>query len=412
MVGAGYLAPEAWRRLHRVAGRVGDVDRRAGGPRRRQGQDQGGWTIVVAGLLVAGLLAVPASAGPQSTPSGPWPTDEQTESLSALRSYEQLWKTLRGIEAASQGAVALSTAPRTSNTGRQIPVATIGHGPRGIMVIAQQHGNEYVVSNGAVELIRDLSSGSASSRAIREALTVTVVPRVNVDGFDAPVQDASGNTPPWRENFDPFCLSSCPAFYQAGRGYDINRYHSYLLDHPEDDPNTPAVDQNPVPESVAMRLLFDQRRPEVVMDLHHQGSYVDADGDLITGSTFWPNATGTAAAIGRSAEFAQAVELSKKVVATLVTRLDQYGFANISRYPGTLPPGIARNAYGLLGAGSVLFELRGDIGTKSNGYIAKTAYHAAKSVVEALADGSLFAADTAVADALPERGPAVDPPNE
>ncbi len=370
------------------------------------------WTIVVAGLLVAGLLAVPASAGPQSTPSGPWPTDEQTESLSALRSYEQLWKTLRGIEAASQGAVALSTAPRTSNTGRQIPVATIGHGPRGIMVIAQQHGNEYVVSNGAVELIRDLSSGSASSRAIREALTVTVVPRVNVDGFDAPVQDASGNTPPWRENFDPFCLSSCPAFYQAGRGYDINRYHSYLLDHPEDDPNTPAVDQNPVPESVAMRLLFDQRRPEVVMDLHHQGSYVDADGDLITGSTFWPNATGTAAAIGRSAEFAQAVELSKKVVATLVTRLDQYGFANISRYPGTLPPGIARNAYGLLGAGSVLFELRGDIGTKSNGYIAKTAYHAAKSVVEALADGSLFAADTAVADALPERGPAVDPPNE
>src|SRR6266511_1164092 len=249
------------------------------------------WTIVVAGLLVAGLLAVPASAGPQSTPSGPWPTDEQTESLSALRSYEQLWKTLRGIEAASQGAVALSTAPRTSNTGRQIPVATIGHGPRGIMVIAQQHGNEYVVSNGAVELIRDLSSGSASSRAIREALTVTVVPRVNVDGFDAPVQDASGNTPPCRENFDPFCLSSCPAFYQAGRGYDINRYHSYLLDHPEDDPNTPAVDQNPVPESVAMRLLFDQRRPEVVMDLHHQGSYVDADGDLITGSTFWPNAT-------------------------------------------------------------------------------------------------------------------------
>src|SRR6266540_3334972 len=150
VVGAGYLAPEAWRRLHRVAGRVGDVDRRAGGP-------------------------------------------------------------------------------------------------RGIMVIAQQHGNEYVVSNGAVELIRDLSSGSASSRAIREALTVTVVPRVNVDGFEAPVQDASGNTPPWRENFDPFCLSSCPAFYQAGRGYDINRYHSYLLDHPEDDPNTPAVDQNPVP---------------------------------------------------------------------------------------------------------------------------------------------------------------------
>jgi predicted deacylase len=353
---------------------------------------------------MAGLVAVPASADPQSTPNGPWPTDEQRISLSALRSYEQLWKTLEQIQAAGRGAMALSAAPRTSNTGRAIPVATIGDGPRGIMVIAQQHGDEYVVSEGAVELIRELSSNSASARAIREAVTVTVVPRVNVDGFDAPVQDAFGNTPPWRQNFDPFCLSGCPAFYEPGRGYDINRYHSYLLDHPQDDPNTPTIDQNPVPEAVAMRLLFDQRRPQVVMDLHHQGSYVDADGDLITGSTFWPNATGTAAAIGRSAEFAQAVKLSKKVVATLVTRLDQYGFANISRYPGTLPPGIARNAYGLLGAGSVLFELRGDIGAKSNGYITKTAYHAAKSVVEALADGSLFDADTAIADALPERG--------
>jgi predicted deacylase len=370
------------------------------------------WSAVMGGLLVVGLVAGPSAADPQSRPNGPWVTDEQTVSLSALRSYEELWKTLERIEASSHGAMVLSSAPRTSNTGRAIPVATIGSGPRGIMIIAQQHGDEYVVSEGAVALIRDLSSNSAASRAIREAVTVTVVPRVNVDGFDAPVQDASGDSPPWRQNYDPFCLTNCPAFYEPGRGYDINRYHSYLLDYPLDDPNTPAIDTNPVPEAVAMRLLFDQRRPQVVIDLHHQGSYVDADGDLITGSTFWPNATATAAAIGRAAEFAAAVELSKKVVATLVTELDQYGFANITRYPGTLPPGIARNAYGLLGAGSVLFELRGDIGVKSNGYITKMAYQASKSVVQALADGSLFDADVAVAEALPERGPAIDPPND
>lgn len=76
------------------------------------------WVIVVGGLLVTGLVAGPVSADPQSTPNGPWPTDEQTISLSALRSYEQLWKTLEQIQAASQGAMALSTAPRTSNTGR------------------------------------------------------------------------------------------------------------------------------------------------------------------------------------------------------------------------------------------------------------------------------------------------------
>ncbi|MGH2698622.1 MAG: M14 family zinc carboxypeptidase [Actinomycetota bacterium] len=372
------------------------------------------WAVAISGLLITAMFAGLAAADPQSKPNGPWPTENQNTSLSGLRSYEELWKTLEKIEASSRGAMALSAAPRTSNTGREIPVATIGDGSRGIMLIAQQHGNEYVVSEGAVELIRDLTSNSAEARSIRAAVTVTVVPRVNVDGFDAPIEDAFGNTPPWRQNYDPFCVSGpCPAFYQRGRGYDINRYNSYLIDHPLDDPNTPAIDDdNPVPEAVAMRLLFDERQPEVVMDLHHQGSYVDDDGDLITGSTFWPNAEGTAAAIGRSAEFAEAVTLSKRVVSTLVTELDQYGYANVTRYPGTLPPGIARNAYGLLGAGSVLFELRGGIGQKSNGYITKMAYRAGKSVVAALADGSLFDADIAVAEALPERGPSIDPPNE
>ena len=67
------------------------------------------------------------------------------------------------------------------------------------------------------------------------------------------------------------------------------------------------------------------------------------------------------------------------MVSTLLTATDGKGYANFSRYPGTLPPGISRNAYGLLGSASVLIEMRGDIGQKSNGYIAKTAYVASAS---------------------------------
>jgi hypothetical protein len=48
----------------------------------------------------------------------------------------------------------------------------------------------------------------------------------------------------------------------------------------------------------------------------------------------------------------------------------------------------------------VLIEMRGDIGQKSNGYIAKTAYHASASVVDALADDSLSRADVGRAEAL------------
>jgi predicted deacylase len=367
---------------------------------------------VALALCVVATLAVaaPAAAEPQSVPNGPWPTDEQTISLEGLRSYEQLWSTLEQIEAAAKGAFTLEAAPRTSNTGREIPVVTIGDGPAGIMIIAQQHGNEYVVSEAMIDLVRTLSSNSAEARAIRDAVTLTVVPRVNVDGFDAPVTDAFGNTTPWRQNYDPFCVTGpCPPFYQRGRGYDINRYHSYL---PEADVDPYVGGPNPVPESLAMRLLFDEREPLVVIDFHHQGSYVDEDGDLITGSTMWPNATAAAEELGVEAQFEGAVELSKRVVSTLVTELDQYGYANITRYPGTTTPGIARNAYGLLGAGSVLFEMRGGIGQKSNGYITRTAYNAALSVVAALADGSLFTAETAVADELPDRGPGIGAPNE
>ena len=298
-----------------------------------------------------------------------------------------------------------------SNTGRDIPVVTIGDGPTGLMIIAQQHGNEYVVSEAMIELIRDLSGNSASDRAARDALTVTIVPRVNVDGFDADVQDIFGNTPPWRQNYDPSCtVSPCDPFYARGRGYDINRYHSYTP-NPFDHPYLPGDDNlNPVPESIAMRLLYEQYQPEIVIDFHHQGSYVDADGRLITGSTMWPNAVDTADELGIRPEFEAAITLSKQVVSTMVTELSQYGYANITRYPGTETPGIARNAYGLLGSGSVLFEMRGGIYTQSNGYITKTAYQAAKAVVEAAADGSLFTASTAPADNLPDRGPGIGDP--
>ena len=361
-------------------------------------------------ILATSLIAGPVSAAPQSIPNGPWLTDEQTVKLNALRSYDQLNKTLEQIERASQGAVVLSIAPRLSNAGRTIPVMTIGDGPLGIMIIAQQHGNEYVVSEAMIQLIKDLSDNSKESRAIQAAVTLTVVPRVNVDGFDAPVTDEFGNTPPWRQNYDPFCLSSCPPFYQRGRGYDINRYHSYLPEA-DIDPYT-GTSPNPVPEAVAMRELYDTRQPLIVIDFHHQGSYVDDDNALITGSTMWPNASSTATALGVEAEFEDAVELSKQVVSVMVEELDDYGYANITRYPGTTTPGIARNAYGLLGAGSVLFEMRGGIGVKSNGYITQTAYNAAKAVVEALADGSLFTMSTALADDLPERGDFISSPHE
>ncbi len=358
---------------------------------------------LAAACLVTAVAAAPAAA--QTRPNGPWEQPNQNESLSAIRDYGELVKTLEQYEQKSHGAMTLSYSPfRAKGSNRQIPIATVGSGPRGMVIIANQHGNEYTVSNSALEIVRALTSNAQGAKAIRDALTVTVIPRVNVDGFDAtPIES------PWRHNVDPWCtVAPCPAFYQLGRGYDINRYHSYLTSDPRDDPNTGPLGvgqgDNPVPEALAVRNAYDAAggasRVAVVLDLHHQGSKTDAEGQMVTGSTLWPNATATAAALGLQQQFAGVVHRSKQVVSTLLEGIERYGYANFSRYCGTTPPGISRNAYGLLGSASVLIEMRGDIGQKSNGYIAKTAYHASASVVEALADGSLAQADVARAEAL------------
>ena len=78
-----------------------------------------------------------------------------------------------------------------------------------MVIIANQHGNEFTVSNSALEIIRALTSNAVGAKAIRDELTLTIVPRVNVDGFDATTAGS-----PWRENVDPFCSDDCPAFYR------------------------------------------------------------------------------------------------------------------------------------------------------------------------------------------------------
>ncbi len=361
-------------------------------------------------IAVPLLLSAPSQADPDTKPNGPWPAADQ-QSLSSIHGYDQLWSTLESIEHRAKGAVTLEPAPLPSNTGREIPVVTVGDGPTPVMFIANQHGNEFVVSTAMVEVARALAGSSVAAREIREELTVTIVPRVNVDGFDADVVDLAGNTTPWRQNFDTSCPAFCE-FYADGRGYDINRYHSYT-ESAYDHPYQPGADSdNPVPEAVAMRLLWDERQPEFAVDFHHQGTYVDDDDRMITGSVMWPNATEEAERLGISEEFEETVTLSKRVVSEMLVSLDRVGYANITRYPGTTTPGIARNAYGLLGSGSVLYEARGGIGQKSRGYIAKQTYVAGMSLLTAAADGSLFTRSTEPADTIRERGPFVPNPHE
>ena len=385
--------------------------------------------ISAAASLVAGL----AWAQPSTIPNGP---NGENQSLASLRTYDQLVKALESSVHTSNGAATLHYAPWTSNTGRKVPYVVVGNGPTAAMIIAQQHGDEMETSDSAANLVRTLANNSRESQVIRNSLTVIVVPRVNVDGFDGekpdgtPLTDASGNTVPWRQNYDPrFTVNPLPAYYQRGRGYDINRYHAFRPECPLDNPNYPNITTaagvstcetqnidstaptydlskgNPVPEAKNIRWINDQYKPVVALDMHHQGTRVH-DGKMVTASTLYPTALQTAQWLqavdpNALARFTAGQTMAKRVVVLIAQKLAQYPYANLSRYPGGTEPGISRNAYGLLGSGSVLLELRGGIGTKSGGYIQKIGYHAASAILQELAkDPTLGSFDPNQADVL------------
>lgn len=336
------------------------------------------------------MLVLPAiaTAEPQSVPDGPWVQESQNVSLERLHSYEELGAELARIQQSSLGRVQVSVAGQ-SNEGRNIYLAKVGSGPLPVLFITQQHGNEPLGTEAALALLRNLGQSTHPEvQQMLEKLTILVIPRVNPDGASRF----------WRQNFDPELEPGAPTdFWTSGRGYDINRWHLPEL----------APADNPVPEAATVRRVFDAYHPAIMLDLHHQGSYVAEDGKLIRTSMFWPRSDVQGGGMGQDA-----IDRSKQVTWLMASTLEHYGFAKVSQYPGGRERGIARNAYGLLGAASVLVEMRGDIGQKSSGYLMRTFYAAMGSVLEAASEGTLAGIDPALADTIPLRGPGIDDPHD
>ncbi|WP_017593119.1 M14 family zinc carboxypeptidase [Nocardiopsis potens] len=321
------------------------------------------WRFLIP-LAVFPLLAaqpLPAAAdAPHGRPADPRP------------STEELTRHLKAIEFKSRGRVDVDTVG-TTNEGRPIFGASVGEGPLRLMYVTQQHGNEPLGTPAALKLLEDLGvKRTPENRAILRAVTIDIVVRANPDGHERD----------WRYNYDP---GADPEYGEPGKGYDPNRYH---------DPQV-APEDNPVPESAAVRRLYDRTAPDLVVDYHMQGRYVDDDGEEITASVLWPTHPGVGS---------ESVDLSRQaVVASAEAMGESYDEANVSLYPGGDYQGISRNAYGLLGSGSVLVELSATGPEWEQAQIA-SAYDSMYATAAAAADGSLFEIDPGLADELPERG--------
>lgn len=397
------------------------------------------------GLVAAGLTAaLAAPAGAQtSTPAGPWITPNQTVSLEGFESYEQLTARLERIARRSKGRIEIESIAK-STAGRDVWLAKIGDPANTpVLVVTQQHGNEPHGTEAALEIIGTIASGKGAGAAILDSLYVLVVPRVNPDGSELFTRgNADFDAPPRRSSdcfnadgsVDPARLDQGRGVFSTGRfdadgnlqwSYDINRYHWpdwsqswQIVCNPGFGGRHFDPDLNPVPEAVGVRAVYEAYGPIWVMDVHNQGSSVineevdpavDRSGWLVTGSITWP----TNEEVDEGAR-----DLSKQMTVVMKQRSLELGNMEITNYirqradgsfiRGGPFPGIARNAFGLLGTeridagepgpvgGSVLVEIRGQ-GQKSIGMLKNNARELILSVLGATADGSLFDIDPALA---------------
>jgi hypothetical protein len=206
-------------------------------------------------------------------------------------------------------------------------------------------------------------------RWLLSRITLDVVVRANPDGH---VHD-------WRFNYDP---TADPEYGERGKGYDINRYHDPAV----------APDDNPATEAGHIQRAYAEFQPQIAVDYHMQGRYVDGNGREITASLLWPTNTGVTPAL---------VDAAKQVTVVAQQTIDRLARGNVSQYPGGDYEGIARNAYGLRGSASVLLELSAIDDEQSQ---IRAAYLVMLAIAQTEADGSVHRIDPARADAIPLRG--------
>ncbi len=235
----------------------------------------------------------------------------------------------------------VKTAAQLSALGRPI-----------VWLIGQQHGNEPAGSEAMLALARALADGELSP--LLDQISVVIVPRANPDGAAADTRDTAN-------------------------GADLNRDHGLLAQ----------------PETKLLHALARQLRPAVVVDAHEftvgrrwveqLGGLQSVDLMLLSAThPMVPDAVRTLAA----QEFQPAIEraiggykLTSYVYHTMSTRA---GDRTLSI--GGNAPGMARNAFGLMGAVSLLLETRGvGIGLESYQRRVATHYISARAVLETAA---------------------------
>ncbi|MGG0412660.1 M14 family zinc carboxypeptidase [Peribacillus simplex] len=298
---------------------------------------------------------------------------------SNLHTYESLVSYLESQDA-KQEKLALEVIGQTVK-GRDIYLAKYMSNPENptILFLTQQHGNEQLTTEGALEFIKHL--GTDKTKGLLDNVNILIIPMLNADGamgdVNFPLDDylAKGDRHLTRAN---------------ANGIDLNREHDKRTDSMQ-------VEVKALHENVFAKYDIDY-----MIDLHHQGTLSETDGELVSGSILYPT---------NAKVKPEVLEASKKLGAVVYNSIEPTGWGHIGRYDGGSGENIGRNGAAVrYDIATLLFEMRGmsdhnvesvALGQKSNGYLIKQTITTLDAAVRAIADDSIETADASFWDTLP-----------
>ncbi|MBT2682282.1 M14 family zinc carboxypeptidase [Bacillus sp. ISL-37] len=333
--------------------------------------------IATAALIL--VLAFSSAAYAALQPGGP-STNGNTNINSTL-SYNEVIKILEDIERSSKGKVEVSTLDQygKSEQGRSIYVAKVGTGSQKIWIQAQIHGNEKLVTEAALQLLKTYAkSGDKDVEKVLEEATLYFIPMYNPDGAEMNIRHTK--------------------LTDSGKLIDLNR--DWTLEGFE------------AAESEVVYAYWADVKPDFAIDLHHQGFKqvygTDESTSFSLGISLAPDGP-TLPGTGYN-------DITKQMMAYVYDDLKDYGYTHIDRYQVAIDRE-AGTAYdidikgGVVSAmmmglnykdlnpdnhshPAVFFETKGNstdgsLGQKSNGYLTKQNYLALKSLVHGYVTGEV-----------------------
>ncbi|WP_226526929.1 M14 family zinc carboxypeptidase [Metabacillus niabensis] len=306
---------------------------------------------------------------------------------SILHTYDSLVEYLK-TQDNKQDKMELEVIGQTVK-GRDIYMAKYISNPQNptILFLTQQHGNEQLTTEGALEFIKHL--GTNKTKGVLDNVNILIIPMLNADGAMGDVNFSLDN-------------------YLADGDRHLTRYNANNVDLNREHDKAPSEME---PEArVLHENVFAKYNIDYMIDLHHQGTRSETEGELVSGSILYPTNANVKPEV---------LERSKKLGSVVYHTLENTGWGHIGKYNGGNGENIGRNGAAVrYDISTLLFEMRGmsdhyiesyALGQKSNGYLIKQTILTLDTTVRAIADGSIDTADTSFWDTLPTQ---TNRPNE